>query len=696
MPREPQQFGTPRGPLGLRGPHAARVRTQAAYPPAFLRVGVTDQGGYLLDQSLTLTLNTFDFTLVSPAIVPTIGDRLFLQSPEWDGVVVKVSTRSVRTTTYVTVSASNEYDAVASQAPFGLSDNPDGVATFDYADLVISTARTDSGDETTGSCTVFQAGLLPGMTFQLTAANHGLTARDFTVQDFTVTWPSSDYPVTSITFGSAIVRMSVWVNSVGNTGEISGTRITNGSIETPKLDANVVVSNVVSTNNLVSIGSSGITLRDDAGTVSLSSGGFGATWRRFIQGGVYNGDFAASTPTSANNVNDATNALPYWSFTQVSGTAITAVSASDGSSASGRVLRFDMAAGAAADESYVEQIIPVNGTRNRQYAYYAQATFLTGSTVSAALMYLSVAYLTSAQAEISGTAVVSSRTTTGIGANTLVTLSVPGGATAGVPTNAAYMRVRVGYKRDVAPVGTTESVSLCEVALLSGASAVLVQEASLSSTIPSAYGPTELTQTGGVLGIVANQGGSSGSAPALQLVGSGTTPIVKLTANSGQPLLRFGGTSFPASPASGDSFYRTDLKEWCRYDGTRWIGELRVSNGTLEGIAASAVIVRLPVPTSYDLLVEYVDMTNLTLTTNNGTNYWSVVLFKADSSHATTQIRFQNTDADGTTNYATHRLTCGDVIAKTTYVDWYLQATKVGTPGNFYVYAAVTWRPIYT
>jgi hypothetical protein len=31
------------------------------------------------------------------------------------------------------------------------------------------------------------------------------------------------------------------------------------------------------------------------------------------------------------------------------------------------------------------------------------------------------------------------------------------------------------------------------------------------------------------------------------------------------------GTSFPASPGTGDIFYRTDLREIAYYDGTRWV-----------------------------------------------------------------------------------------------------------------------------
>jgi len=57
-----------------------------------------------------------------------------------------------------------------------------------------------------------------------------------------------------------------------------------------------------------------------------------------------------------------------------------------------------------------------------------------------------------------------------------------------------------------------------------------------------------------------------------------TRPAAKVLAIDGgassvAALIRWGGTSFPASPASGDLAYRTDLGMLFFYDGTRWVSE---------------------------------------------------------------------------------------------------------------------------
>ena len=38
------------------------------------------------------------------------------------------------------------------------------------------------------------------------------------------------------------------------------------------------------------------------------------------------------------------------------------------------------------------------------------------------------------------------------------------------------------------------------------------------------------------------------------------------------PTDQLGGAAFPASPTTGDVYFRTDLGEWYYYDGTRWLG----------------------------------------------------------------------------------------------------------------------------
>ena len=172
-----------------------------------------DQTDYLRFGSLTLKLNTFDFGLVNPITVPALGELLFLLEPAWDGQVVKVTTRSpVDGTVYVDVTATNTKTTVSATAPFALSDTPDEGTTYGYDDLVVTTTRTDSGDESRVSCRVYHAGLWPGMNVLLTSPTHGYVAQEFGVSDVTVTWPTDDlHPQYNVELGDATVSLGQWV-----------------------------------------------------------------------------------------------------------------------------------------------------------------------------------------------------------------------------------------------------------------------------------------------------------------------------------------------------------------------------------------------------------------------------------------------------------------------------------------------------
>jgi hypothetical protein len=92
-------------------------------------IGTTDQTAYLKQGSLSLKLNTFDFALENPAVVPASGDVVVVTSPAWTGNVAKITRRSGKNVpgyVLVTISATNQTPAVASQAPFNLSDSPTG------------------------------------------------------------------------------------------------------------------------------------------------------------------------------------------------------------------------------------------------------------------------------------------------------------------------------------------------------------------------------------------------------------------------------------------------------------------------------------------------------------------------------------------------------------------------------------------
>lgn len=219
-----------------------------------------------------------------------------------------------------------------------------------------------------------------------------------------------------------------------------------------------------------------LTFIDPYGTTVLTGAGVGPAWGRFFSTGVYNGDFFAETPTQASNIDNATNPLPYWSFVKSSGTAITAKSEADTAVASGNVIRWAMASGAAGDNSYLQQIIPVSGSpaQDESHTVIAEVWVRAGSVLGHD-WYLSCVYLQNDGSTVIGSAVE-------------VTSARDGHPTAGiarlactpadsVPANAYYLRIRVGVKRDTAANGTTDTQAdfkLYDLRLLRGATRVII------------------------------------------------------------------------------------------------------------------------------------------------------------------------------------------------------------------------------
>lgn len=207
-----------------------------------------------------------------------------------------------------------------------------------------------------------------------------------------------------------------------------------------------------------------------------STGGFGSAVRRYLTSGVYNGDFALPPRITA-DVIGAANPLPFWTWTALSGVNISAKSVADAASGSGRILQFEMTgAGAAADDAYVEQIVPVNASRSQAYAYRVRCAFLTDATVSGATWYLTVQYLKADAVTVTGAAGTTSATTASIGATTIFDRSVVANGGGQVPADAQYIRIRVGFQRAAAAVTVAELLSVLELHLITGPSEVLVQD----------------------------------------------------------------------------------------------------------------------------------------------------------------------------------------------------------------------------
>lgn len=219
-------------------------------------VDVTDD---VYGKTLHFSLNTLDVTLVDPAAVPALGDTVDVDAPSWEGTVasVTVTDNDLGGHKWVRITATNTDEAVASPAPIDIVDTDN-----DYRNLEVTRTLHNEVEEIRGTFETFLTGLLPGHTFELTSATHGFSASEFGITDVKVNWLRDDTPVFKVSFGDAIVDMSVWVNSavdpdviadgilpISGTDivelSIDGTRITDGAVSTPKLAAEAVTANEI-------------------------------------------------------------------------------------------------------------------------------------------------------------------------------------------------------------------------------------------------------------------------------------------------------------------------------------------------------------------------------------------------------------------------------------------------------------------
>lgn len=234
----------------------------------------------------------------------------------------------------------------------------------------------------------------------------------------------------------------------------------------------------------------GTTLRDAYSKVGIDASGFTGSWQRFITTGVYNNDFL-DVGTVATNIDDTTNPVPFWTFAKSSGTAITASAENDTASPSGHVIRFTAAAGAAGDYSYIQQIVPIFASRGRNFGVRPSATFLAPASVSALAAYFECIYLDADKATI-GSATSATTAGTTIGASSIYESGLnPGPA----PSNAKYMRLRVGMKRAAASESQTGTLDMVDVTLRPMDTMVSI----IDNDAPATYSSSVLFQQDGDL-----------------------------------------------------------------------------------------------------------------------------------------------------------------------------------------------------
>lgn len=233
---------------------------------------------------------------------------------------------------------------------------------------------------------------------------------------------------------------------------------------------------------------------------------------------------------------------------------------------------------------------------------------------------------------------------------------------------------------------------------------------------------------------------TAGVSASLELSANATNSALALTATSFSfaGLMTWGGTSFPASPSSGQTFYRTDFRAWFHYDSLAW---QQISVGAFASFPASPVLNLRVHRTDYDLTFFYDGSYWLTIneypltfpypralhpistntvvadtvleqrtglqpyitdmfartnvqTTNSGVSYWSVTVTIRPTSGASTTVWTFNTSAD-TASTNVIRTTTPNVLAATTDDIGDVTVAKAGstaTPGNLFVHIEGRYR----
>lgn len=427
------------------------------------------------------------------------------------------------------------------------------------------------------------------------------------------TLPHADYPVGSFVYKTNDVPprlyknvADVWVAAVGpddiQANSITAGQIAAGAVSTSELAVGArltgEVANETGSTPGVFIDNTGILIRngklvfqDAYGQTAMSGAGFGPSWRRFLQAGVFNGDFVAAPPTPANELNDSTNPLPQWSYVKSSGTAIVFKSKTDAATGSGRYIEMDCASGAANDQSYIQQVVPIVASKNRAFTF-SPYSFVDPDTTSADVeVFLEWQFLKSDLSTTGTGEFVVKATSILSGTGSELGLETEIGHGTHPPEDAYFVRFRVGMKRK--PGGSTSAtatVRLYETSMVAGGPRLHVAE----QADPTTYSRGTIVQTNGVLALASDSLGSGIGALQIdtpgQLVQAVDSDLVvdgELTVGS-----VVGGTYTPSVTGGGTATFTTAQGDYIKLGKWVFVRIFLLVNAA--GSGATAISVSTP------------------------------------------------------------------------------------------------------
>jgi hypothetical protein len=191
-------------------------------------------------------------------------------------------------------------------------------------------------------------------------------------------------------------------------------------------------------------------------------------------------------------------------------------------------------------------------------------------------------------------------------------------------------------------------------------------------------------------------------------VGTGADTAGRLAAGAAGGVLAMGnsaviwnaGTSFPASKATGDRYWRTDLGLEFYWDGTRWVSTteylLPLTNiAAAMPFSSSTDALYSPVPTignTRDIWMVSFEWAAQQAPTLDGSNYWTITLRKTES--WTTIVA--PTTAGLTQSVWGHVSTSIGAALGTATAGLSVYAVKTNSAGNLYIVGALRYRVIGT
>ena len=257
----------------------------------------------------------------------------------------------------------------------------------------------------------------------------------------------------------------------------------------------------------------------------------GPSLSRAIETGIINGDFGTPPPELSTNIDNAENALPYFTA-EVSHTDATAPyvqAVADLTAASGQVLRFTIPSGAAVGRyARIVRYVAVPGSAARTWTNQPRAAWrnATGTIKTQAVVTVRTQYYENDGTTTTGTQGTNvSKTFADVFASTYAyeTQANPN-VTGAIPTDGAYLKIEVGVEVSVLTTSTM-TVDLTEVRYDRG----LIQLLLADQVDPSLYGYGVIYLNNGTMWIRANETGPSGSNPTIYLSGSTGNIIIDPT-----------------------------------------------------------------------------------------------------------------------------------------------------------------------